>query len=420
MRTGSLWQAILILLVVAASGCSKEPINEKEKLSIVVREGLEAEGIRRIAEVWGRKTNVDVKVDALGRSTYETVTRKALAAASPNYDVVFFPGTQVAEMAQSGALSPIENWRPEDDPDLLSYSKFKGAVYALPCDISTFFMFLRADVVSQPPETWREMLDSGPKWSSAATPGVATRYGYALAGQAGEELPKIFYPILWSHGGYVIDGDRVGLDTKEAIEAATLFKQLATSSSAPREIQSWNALKILDELKAGTVALTAPQWNALYPLIKDSGDPVAKQVTIAPIPGVRQRNGTVKRVNFIHTWVLVKPARGKRGRIANDFILYATGKEGARLYAETARGNPARRSILSDVKLHKDRPEFPLMLDSIRMAQSEPDVPYYSELHEVMNIALTEILSNRRTPEEAMRAAARSVQDLRKRAAAGR
>jgi ABC-type glycerol-3-phosphate transport system substrate-binding protein len=222
-------------------------------------------------------------------------------------------------------------------------------------------------------------------------------------------LPKIFYPILWSYGGYILRDGEVGIDASEAIAAAEQLKRLALSAGVPSEIQNWNALKILDEWKGGNIALSTPQWNALYPLLKEGSDAASQFLKIGPLPGVRQPDGTIRRANFIHTWVLVKPKNDGHSDLANDFILYATGKDGAKLYAETARGNPARLSILSDPELQSKRPEFPLMLSSIQIAQAEPDVPYYSRLHEIVNAALSKIIAGSAEPRDALSEAGRSI-----------
>ncbi|RED37839.1 carbohydrate ABC transporter substrate-binding protein (CUT1 family) [Rhodopseudomonas thermotolerans] len=400
-----------ILLCVGLSNCDQDSHNGPAQLSVVVREGLEADGIRRVAEEWGKLRQVKVTVDALGRSTYDNLVQATLQSANPRYDVIFFPGTKVAEIAAKNGLSPITNWSPEADPDLLVYSKYNGKIYGLPCDISTFFTFYRSDIVATAPDTWDELEQMSANWKPSEKPRGA-RYGLAFAAQTGEELPKIFYPILWSYGGYVLRNGEVGIDANEAVIAAEQLKRLALSAGVPSEVQNWNALKILDEWRAGNIALSTPQWNALYPLLKEGSDSASRFLKIAPLPGVRQQDGSIRRTNFIHTWVLVKPKKDGRSSLANDFILYATGKDGAKLYAETARGNPARLSILSDPGLQSKRPEFQLMLASIQIAQAEPDVPYYSRLHEIVNAALSKIIAGSAEPRAALSEAAHSIRRI--------
>jgi ABC-type glycerol-3-phosphate transport system substrate-binding protein len=268
-------------------------------------------------------------------------------------------------------------------------------------------------VVKVVPETWNDLLAAAPKLSRIGNP--PTAYGLAFAGKAGEELPKVFYPMLWSHGGFIIDNDgKVGLDTPGAIAAAELLRKFATSGAMPPDLQTWDVGKILDELQRGTLAISAPQWNALFPLIRAGSSTLRNHIQIAKLPGVRQPDGQVKRVNFRQTWTLVKSAGGKNQELANDFILYATGKDGARLYAQAAQGNPARTSVLTDPELQRLRPEFALLLDSLKISKAEPEVVFYAQMHRVMNEMLSSILGGTRAPADAMRDAATKVRGLRK------
>lgn len=406
--------AVAGVLVAAlwVSACGKRGGGSPTALRVVVREGLEAKGIRELATKWGQEQGIKMDVQTLGRETYEGTITSDLLSARPRYDVVFFPGTLVAEFASRQALSPITGWSPGADPDLLAYSSYQGRVYGLPCDVSTFFMFFRSDVVPKPPETWQDLVAFAKQYAQTKTSDGRPKYGLAFTGKAGEELPKIFYPILWSYGGDILEDGKVGLDAPAAIRAATTFRELTTSGAMPPDLQSWEVGKIYDELRRGTVAISVPQWNALAPLIRTSDSKFRDVTRIAPLPGVRGEDGQIRRVNFRQTWVLVKSSRTPQPQPANAFVLYATGKEGARAYALTAQGNPARLSVLSDPAIQKERPDFPLLLASLKESKAEPDVVYYAALHRAMNDAMSSLIAGASTPEGAMTSAAAVVRSL--------
>ena len=209
-----------------------------------------------------------------------------------------------------------------------------------------------------------------------------------------------------------MENGKVGLDSPEAFAAGKLLRDMVTSSAVPPDIQTWEVTKILDQLSKGTVAIAAPEWNAVYPLLQADNAGSGRRVQIAMIPGIRQQNGQLRRVDFKQSWDLVKTAKGQQLSRANDFILFATGPEGGRLYANTAHGNPARTSLLSDPILQRARPEFPLLLESLKIAQAEPEVPYYAKLSSIVNDALTAIVAGTAAPEPALREAATKVRAL--------
>ena len=411
-----------LLLVVAFAlldrfGFPGDPDPTQGKtLSVVVREGLEADGLRALANAWAERRGVDVQFEALGRGQYLSAVKNEITAQEPAYDVVFFPGTSVAEMAARGFLAEIKYWDPSTDPDLITYSSFDGKVFGLPCDVSTFMTLYRKDLVSQPPESWLDLLEFSNYWPESSNNielASVVPYGLGIAGKAGEELPKIFYPILWSHGGAIFDDEGYpALHEPEAVAAARLFKRLVTSKGTPSDSESWGVIEIYGAYLDEKIALTTPQWNALFPLFLEDNNAPGLNLALSQIPGKRNADGSVTVVNFQHTWDLVIPNNSANVEAATDFILFATGPEGARLYAKTARGNPARRSVLSDVELVEERPEFPLMLQALGTARREPDVPYYSQLHEIMNDALSRIISGAETPESAFQAASRRLNQV--------
>ena len=407
VRTGTLFA-----LLIAAAACNKQASVSETPLRIAVREGLEAEGIRSLAADFEKRRGTRVTVQAFGRDNYEVDTTNDLLAEHPQYDVVFFPGTLVPEIAQRGGLAPISGWSPDNDRDLLTYTSYNGKIYGLPCDVSTFFLFYRADIVKELPDTWEDLLKVAPKYSQRSNPKVSTPYGLALGGKAGEDLIKGFYVLLWSYGGFILENGQVGLDSPGAFEAGRMLRRLVTSPAVPPDIQTWEVTKILDQFQKGTVAMAAPEWNAVYPLLQADTAGFGKKVQIGLIPGVRQSSGEIRRVDFKQSWVLVEAAKSRHLSAANDFVLFATSSEGGRLYAETAHGNPARTTLLSDATLQKARPEFPLMLESLRIAKAEPEVPYYAKLSSIVNDALTAIVAGTTTPEAALGEAAKKVRGL--------
>ena len=377
MRRFCNWAGCALALLAVA--CSSD--TGDHALTVVVRQGAEAEGIRALAAEWQQVSGNAVEVIS---------------------DVLFFPSTLIPEMAEKGLLAPVDRSVVADPEDLLVTGEYQGDLYGLPTDVSTFFTFFRADLVAQPPALWSDLL--------AAARRADLGGNVVFSGKAGEELPKMFYPLLWSSGGFVLRGDSVGLDTPEAIAAASMFQELAMSPMAPPDLSNWDVVKVLDELQAGSVAIAAPQWNALFPLIKGGDSQFAEAIAIAPLPGVPDGD-SIRRTNFVQSWMLVK-SRGAPAATADEFIAFATGPAGAHRYALEADGTPARVSVLADSAVVAVRPEFPAVRDALEHAQAEPAVPFYAELHAIMNDHLSELIAGAGTAEDIMRAAAADVRDL--------
>lgn len=390
-------------------GCAQE---KKEGLELVVRTGLESEGLREVAEEFTNKHDIQVKISELGRDGYLSAVPTQLLTGSANFDVAFLPSTIIAELAKGEALTPLDNKIDVKDLDLVSTYGYKQKIYALPCDISTMFLYYRKDLIESPPQTWSEYLDVAKQFTKRVNPESPTEYGCALPGQAGEELPKAFYCLLWSYGGFIIKDGKVGIGEPLSIEAAQFYRKLVDEKVLPQDITSWGFSQIFENLENGKLAMAAPFWNAAATFLLKSESLYADKIEIALIPGVKQPDGDIKRVPFQHAWTLAVNSKSQNIEKAAQFVAYATGKEGGRIYAKSVRGNPARYSILKDPKLQDIRPEFKLLVESLELAKAEPAVPYYASLHNIMNEELTQIITKSKKPEQAMKDAGDRIKKL--------
>jgi len=376
-------------------------------VTLTIRTGPEADAMKSVAEAFENREHVRIVLNVLGRDTYMTAMPTQLLARSSKVDLYFVPSTLVGEFAAAKAIAPLDEYIMRD-PDLLVSYDFDGRMYALPTDVSTFFLFYRRDLIPVPPQTWDEFMTTAERFTRHLNSASPTEYGAGFSAKGPEEPPKVFYPILWSHGGFIFENGRVGLDRPECIAAAKYYQSLVTRGVASREVLSWSYPEVVQALEGGEIAMAAPMWNAAFADIQSSKSTYRGKIEVAPVPGFRLGDGSVRRVNFQHAWTLVMNAASQRPRLAARFVAFATGKDGGMIYAQ-AGGTPARRSLLMNDSLRGKRPEFPLLLAMLSIAKSEPAVPFYNRLHSAMNSALTALLLQQETPAEAMHGAAQEV-----------
>jgi len=161
--------------------------------------------------------------------------------------------------------------------------------------------------------------------------------------------------------------------------------------------------------------MAAPYWNAAYPMIKLSDGPYAGFIRIALLPGRKGSDGTVHRVPFQHGWTLAINANSGNKEAAWKFLAYATGKRGGMIYAD-AGGVPARRSLLGDPAFREKRPDFSLILESMKMAENEPSVTYYPAMVDAVERALAKVVTLYEEPQDAFREASTELRRLAARA----
>jgi multiple sugar transport system substrate-binding protein len=426
-KNGFMVYLSLILLASAfglwATGQQEAAVGEAkplEKAVVFVRTGVEADAIRAVAEAYSQKTGNPVEIMEAGRSGFYATVHTQLIGGSDEFDLAQANDVDVAALAAAGAIAPIEPYIYDSKlTDLAEYDledfpfvyRYEGEIYTLPFDVSTHFLYYRSDLIAAPPQTWDEYLSTARKWTKSRNPDSPTTFGASLTALAGSEQPKVFYSVMWSFGGWIVDDQcNVGVDSAGAIKAARLYEALRDEKLLAPDIFSWGFSNVLDALKAGVVAMAGPYWNAAYPMIKTSDSPFKDNIRLALVPGVKQADGTVYRTPFQQGKVLLLNASSKRKIAAWTFLQYLTSKEGTRIMAK-AGGTPARISVLNDPSMQPAE-YYEMMVASLKIAKGDPGPSFYPEQHEAMNQALSAIVTGTGEVEASLKRAGDTIRKL--------
>jgi len=400
---------------------AEEEAVEYKTVVLMTRTGAEADALRAVAEAYEAATGKHVEVTEQGRAGYFDTLSTRLLAGSPDIDLIFFPSTYVGQFVEAGTIEPLDDYindpnltDPEefDADDLLAVYGYKGSTYALPTDLSAHFLYYRSDLIPDPPQTWDEVIPIARNWTQSLNPDSPTVFGASFDAIAPEEGPKIFYTGMWSRGGWIIDEEgNVGVNSPGAVEHGDMWKQMIDEGLISPETSNWGFGEVMEALGNGTVAMGTPFWNAAYGLILSSDMPQKDNIKITLVPGVKQSDGSIYRTPFQHGWTLILNAASENKEEAWKFMAWATGKDGGLVHAK-AGGTPARASILGDPQFTETRPDFALMLESLKIAKAEPMVTFYDEMHEAMNIAIARILNEGWEAQDALDEAAAAIEEL--------
>jgi multiple sugar transport system substrate-binding protein len=394
-----------------------------DSIKVLIRTGTESDALRQLLGPFEKSTGIRADLIEVGRDGYFTTVGTQLLAGSDTFDLVFVPNTSVAELASAGALLPLDPFienpaltdlKVFDLQDFLSVYRYNDSIYALPTDISTHFIYYRSDLIPEPPKTWEEVYEMAEKFSQSANPQSPTKWGLAMPAVVPEERTKIFASLLWTFGGDLISG-RDGhslLSEPASIQAGQFIQRLLQRKFVPGDLLYWDFVKTRDALLSGEVAMAAPFWNSAYSMIlSDKESPFSHTIKVALLPGMKDEQGNIRRVPFQHGWTLAINANSKHQDWAWKFLSYATGKQGGALYGK-AGGVPARKSILSDPAYKDTRPDFQLILESMKVARSEPSVTYYPSMVEILEKALAKIYTLESHPEDAFKEATNDLNRL--------
>ncbi|NOU97036.1 extracellular solute-binding protein [Paenibacillus sp. LMG 31456] len=424
----SSYSAILLLLVwgfgclyiLVFSADDKPATQEKsvKTIKLLMRTGNESESMRQAIPTFEQETGIRVEMIELSRDVYFTTLATQLFAGSGDFDLAFVPSTYIAQFSLGKVLLPLDSFIHDpqltdekifDLTDFLTTYSYNQQLYALPTDVSTHFLYYRSDLIPHPPQTWDELKDQAMRLTQAHNASSPTKWGIGFSGLAPEELPKVFDTLLWSFGGDLLNKEKeVFLDSSQSIYAGQYLEGWVRDKIVPPDLLSWGFSEVRDALMNGDIAIAAPYWNAAYDSIRSSNSPYKDLIKVALIPGEEASDGSIQRAAFQHGWALAINAKSAHPEEAWRFISYITGKRGGAIYARSG-GTPARKSILSDPLLQIIRPEFSLVLESMKFARNEPSIPFYPLMIDIQNDALTQILTLHTPPDQALRKAANQL-----------
>ena len=413
-----MWISIVVTLAIAL--LSSTPAMSADKVVVMVRTGVEADAVKAVAEAYTKATGHPVEMMEIGRSGYYATLHTQLVAGTDTFDLAQANDVDVGVLAEAKAIAPIGRYLEDprltdpktfDSKDIAFTYSYKGQIYAVPFDVSTHFLYYRKDLVKAPPATWDEYFEEAKRWTRRLNEKSPTMFGASFTALAGSEQPKVFYSVMWSMGGWIIDDQgRVGVDSPGALAAGEFYAKLRDAKVLPPDIFSWGFSNVKDALETGVVAMGAPYWNAAYPMIKSGKSPLKDQIAIALVPGVRRSDGTIYRTPFQQGKILLMNNSSKRKEDAWAFYRYLTSKEGMRLMTQ-AGGTPSRFSLLRDPSL-QPREYFELMEASLKIAKGDPAPPFYLKQHETMNEALSNIVTGKGEVKAALTHAAEIIRRL--------
>jgi multiple sugar transport system substrate-binding protein len=391
-----------LVFAILLTGCPKSA----PPIQLIIRDGPEASAMQVVAHAFEQKTRIPVEIRILGRDTYLHAVRAQLLSHDTDIDICFVPSSMIGALASAGALEPLETFI-KSDADLFATYGLGGHTFGLPTDISTFFLYYRSDLIPNPPATWQELRQVAAQYTRSLNNTSPTAYGLGFSGKGPEEPPKVFYPILWSFGGDVIADQVVTIDRPAAHQAAEYYQELLTSGVAAPDLVTWSYPDVVKALENGSIAMAAPMWNAAYYDILKGPSRFRHVIKVAPLPGT-SHHGLVSRTNFQHAWTLVVSSHSPHKADAAQFVAFATGRNGGRIYA-LAGGTPARKSILDDPALQARRPDFRLLSQMLLVSRPEAVLVERTAIHDVLTVMLHDLLTRQHTPTEATAAAANSL-----------
>jgi len=414
--------AVVALMLALAGRSDGQPL---QKIKVMTRAGSNfTKGTEVAAIEFTKRTGIQVEIVEVGRAGYFATLTTRFSGADSEMDLGWMVSPNMAKYAAAGGLEPLDKYVADpkltpadwDAKDFLTKCDYAGKTYMYPVFVGTEYTYYRKDLMSKPPETWDEYLEMAKKFTKALNPSSPTLYGAVWPNKSPEELQRTFMTVVFSSGGYVYDEAKktVGLDEPAAIRAGETYAKFVKARLLPVDAMNYAFTEITDGLKAGKFAIAAPMWDNAFLQIRTSDSPFKDMIEVAPVPGFKQPDGSIKSSAMQQSWGLVINSQSKNKEAAYKFLNFMQSKEIQRIIFEQAGLNPPRASVLNDPRFlgKPGSAHFKLLAQVLANSHALPSITWLPELEEKLGPRLGDILTGAAAPADALKSAAADIRKL--------
>jgi multiple sugar transport system substrate-binding protein len=336
--------------------------------------------------------------------------RTELQAAASEIDVIGGDVIWPAQFAANGWILDVSDRFPESErqqflPAPVDSLVYEGAIYGVPWFTDAGMLYYRTDLLeqagfSEPPGTWEEMKEMALKTAQD----TGTRDGFVFQGAEYEGGTVNGLEYIWTHGGDVLSGDQVVIDSPEAVAGLETERSMISDGVASQAVSTYKEQET-DPAFLGGRSVFARNWPYMYALSEDPE--VSKietaQIGIAPLPAGEGGQSFAG----LGGWNMMINANSQRQEEAWEFVKWMTSEQGQRQRALAATLLPTRKSLYEDQEILEKVPVIRLGKEAIQSTKSRPVSPYYSD----MSLAMAEQFNLSLKGETDPQAAVQSLQE---------
>ena len=334
----------------------------------------------------------------LGDSPYDLI----------NMDVIWTP-----KFAAAGWLLDLTNRiSPEElaafSPKDVEGGRYEDRLYRIPIRSDAGMLYYRKDLLKaagyEPPETFADLLKI-----SQALKQEGTNWGYVWQGRQYEGLVAMFVEVLQGYGGFWINPDtlEVGLDRSETVQAIQFLQNTIKAGVSPPGVTTYQEEETRRLFQSGQ-AVFLRSWPYVWPLANENNSPIKGKIAIKPMVHAPGKSGGA----CLGGWGLGIAKSSKHPAEAWKAIEYFTSAKAQRRFILQAGYVPSRRELFTDPEIVAKYPHFPQLLEVVQSAVLRPPIAQYAQASDILQRYLSAALTNRLSPERAMKAAANETRLL--------
>src|SRR5215216_5767856 len=311
-----------------------------------------------------------------------------------------------AEFAENGWIVDVSSRFPEGERGKFGNGQiqsltYEGKIWGKPWFADAGLLYYRKNLLehsgfSEPPQTWEELKEMAEK----VVQDSGTRYGFVFQGANNETGVCNGLEYIWTHGGEVLDGDRVIIDSPESVAGLTTEQSMISEGVTPQAVANYTLTESQTAFLNGD-AVFCRNWPYMYGL---AGNPEMskiepEQVGVWPLPVGK---GQSESTSCLGGWNMLINASSQKKDEAWEFVQFMTSEESQKAYTLSASTLPTLNALYNDREILEEVPVVALSSKALQSARPRPISPYYSEMSRQMAEQFNNVLRGAITPEVAV------------------
>lgn len=311
---------------------------------------------------------------------------RRLAAEDSSMDILGLDVTWTAEFAEAGW---IREWTGAREAEAeagvlagpLTSAKWKDKLYAATKNTNVQLLWYRDDLVSTPPRTWHEMIETSRALKAQGKP-----YQVVLTGAQYEGLVVHYNTLVKSAGGNILtpDGSAVAMDAG-AVRALEVLRDFANSGVTSPSLTNAKEDDVRLEFESGNSAFEI-NWPFVYPAMQKGNPALAEHFRWARYPAIdadKPSRVTIGGANLAVSTYSTKPDQ------AFDAVLCLRNAENQKFSAINDGVPPTIDAVYDDPEMAKAYPMKETIREELRDSSVRPVTPAYQNVSTILSTVLS-------------------------------
>jgi multiple sugar transport system substrate-binding protein len=402
--------------VLGASGCRGGEGSGKVVFASYEPFGSMRELIRKFNEQnKGRFQVAWRRIDLASQEFFDRL-KTEFQAGGGGMDVIAGNEPWTAELAENGWISDVTNRFPESerakflDAPLDSVT-YEGKIYGVPWFTDVGVLYYRKDLLeqsgfSEPPRTWEDLKEMAGK----VVRDSGTRYGFVFQGANNETGVCNGLEYIWTHGGEVLDGDTVIIDSPGSVAGLDAELGMISDGVTPRAVASYTVVESHTAFLNGDTVFCR-QWPYMYGLVDvpEMSKIEPAQVGLSQLP---VGEGQSRSAGCLGGYNLMIGASSQMKDEAWEFVRFMTSQESQKMQTLAGANLPNLNTFYDDRQVREEVPVVALCEEALQNARPRPRSPYYSEMSRAMAWQFNRVLAGASSPAEAVETLQSELQQI--------